>query len=1298
MKNKKGFSLVELIGVIVILGIISLIAITEVNRYVKKTKEQTYETYLKNIETATKNKMINCIKGKEDCNIPEPGDKLKLTVETLIEEGYIEKLQDPEEKGSFCTGYSEVTNNGASVPDLAYQVCLKCSKYINPNYGRCQFTEEEETPVNDIEECDQIRLSASSQNLEWTNGDRVIIYGCNDRGKNCKYQKKFSALTNDPILKTGEVKIKNKICPVEVKIDKTKPTCELSVKSTNIGESGWYLEDATVELTYKSPTISGRAVKLDKFKYGISTSVNKEYNNKKELVIGTGITTVFGYVKDDLGNENYCSKEIKVDSTKPKQNLILGYQIYPEAKNKVDINNNSITINNLEKYNGVKGFLIFFKEPYTGTIKVTSTNFVSSNTQATQSAVGHYGFDSNLEATIEEENYVEFINTKNTSYDDLKISGIKTEKIQNIVLLVGDTAGLYTNKDMLVYIMPEDSGTGISKYSFDNGNTWQDEKYKFYSSNQTVNTKVKDTVGNPSETKSITINNIDKKKPDCQVKGNPTDWVNQNVTLTIKGTDTISGVHSIGLENKLKEEFTTLNATHTSNISSNGNYKYEIEDRAGNKNTCESLVTKIDKVSPTVSVEIIDPNTLAKTKTATITMSDSLSGLKGQKIYYGWTKDRTKEPSYESQTITEGTEKSITVTSPELDGRYYLYVKGGISDKAGNKTEKVISGGTTLDNTPPTCDGVLTISGGQKEKWTNQNISLTVNKNNDIASWRWKYTKDGTKYSLNQDYTDSLTFSIFSETGKYNGTVTLKDSSGNIRECHTGEFWIDKIKPTMPSIVLTHSYDDSKPNGSRATVYNSIVNDNKNWVNKTSDIAEVYMTDARTVDSNGNFSGPSSTDEGGSGIAEYQISKDNHTWVTYEYTYHQNDIYQVSANGENHRYFRAKDHAGNYSDVKERAIYIDKAAPVMNDVVLTHSYNSEKPNGSRAEVYTPGSWINKNVYMTDARTVTNGNYSDPTATDTGGSNLKKIQITNANDCNSNWVDYAYDYHQELYDITQNGNHTRCFRAIDNAGNTSTVVTKNIKIDKIGPTVSLEVIKQGTSTSVKQSSDYVGTNNTKFAAGTYTELYRFYVNGTDSSCGMKDEFMTDMSTTAGTKQKPSGSERYSVYFNEYKSYDGIITVKDKCGNKTEVPFSITQKSPFDASIVTANYMVCPSDQGRPTPTDCLLKYWDRLEISNGKIDGNNITFNYKLTMNNWEVSWVNGEERKLCISDNQNKCKIKIKSWTMTSNWLSPGQSKNGTVTEDISKLPKGNYWVTLQGKSNIFRFTTLNTTVLFKIN
>ena len=237
MKNRNGFSLIELIGVIVILGIISLIAITEVNRYIKNTKTEMYKTYEKNIETATKNKMINCINEKDNCTIPENGDKLKISIESLVEDGYTEKLQDPEQKGSFCTGYSEVTNSGASVPNLNYNVCLKCSKYTN-NYS-CNFTEDtEETIITDITDCDQLNLSQSSRNLEWTNGERVIKYGCNDYGKNCKYQKTFQASTSEPILTTGEVKISGKTCTVDVKIDKTKPTCELSVKSTNIGQSG----------------------------------------------------------------------------------------------------------------------------------------------------------------------------------------------------------------------------------------------------------------------------------------------------------------------------------------------------------------------------------------------------------------------------------------------------------------------------------------------------------------------------------------------------------------------------------------------------------------------------------------------------------------------------------------------------------------------------------------------------------------------------------------------------------------------------------------------------------------------------------------------------------------------------------------------------------------------------------------------------------------------------------------------------------------------------------------------------
>lgn len=41
--NKKGFTLVELIGVVVLIGIIALIAIPSVDYLIKKTKDNAYD-------------------------------------------------------------------------------------------------------------------------------------------------------------------------------------------------------------------------------------------------------------------------------------------------------------------------------------------------------------------------------------------------------------------------------------------------------------------------------------------------------------------------------------------------------------------------------------------------------------------------------------------------------------------------------------------------------------------------------------------------------------------------------------------------------------------------------------------------------------------------------------------------------------------------------------------------------------------------------------------------------------------------------------------------------------------------------------------------------------------------------------------------------------------------------------------------------------------------------------------------------------------------------------------------------
>ena len=48
--NKKGFTLTELIGVIVILAVIALISVPIINGVVKRSKERLYETQIKEIK------------------------------------------------------------------------------------------------------------------------------------------------------------------------------------------------------------------------------------------------------------------------------------------------------------------------------------------------------------------------------------------------------------------------------------------------------------------------------------------------------------------------------------------------------------------------------------------------------------------------------------------------------------------------------------------------------------------------------------------------------------------------------------------------------------------------------------------------------------------------------------------------------------------------------------------------------------------------------------------------------------------------------------------------------------------------------------------------------------------------------------------------------------------------------------------------------------------------------------------------------------------------------------------------
>ena len=83
--NKQGFTLVELLGVIILLAVIALITIPAISGAIKTGQENADQQFKDNVVLAAKNWTIDN-KGKTEDN-----DSCNVTLATLQNEGYIDK-------------------------------------------------------------------------------------------------------------------------------------------------------------------------------------------------------------------------------------------------------------------------------------------------------------------------------------------------------------------------------------------------------------------------------------------------------------------------------------------------------------------------------------------------------------------------------------------------------------------------------------------------------------------------------------------------------------------------------------------------------------------------------------------------------------------------------------------------------------------------------------------------------------------------------------------------------------------------------------------------------------------------------------------------------------------------------------------------------------------------------------------------------------------------------------------------------------------------------------------------------
>lgn len=162
----------------------------------------------------------------------------------------------------------------------------------------------------------------------------------------------------------------------------------------------------------------------------------------------------------------------------------------------------------------------------------------------------------------------------------------------------------YTNKEILITVNAISTNNKKLKYSFDGGNTWQDDNTLVIKENQTINVIVKDEAGEVIEPVPVIINNIDNVPPtvDIIIKEKQKD----KIILQAIAKDDNSGINSYNWNNNV------FNNKSTYEVTKSGMYTVIVKDNAENIsqqasiNIPESLFEKdAVKEKYTYKVEIV---------------------------------------------------------------------------------------------------------------------------------------------------------------------------------------------------------------------------------------------------------------------------------------------------------------------------------------------------------------------------------------------------------------------------------------------------------------------------------------------------------------------------------------------------------------------------------------------------------------------------------------------------------------------------------------------------------------------
>ncbi len=592
MKNKKGFTLIEIIAVITIIGILLLIAIPEIYGYlIRGTKE-----YYSDLE---KTVMLSGRDYLDDYKQLLPEEVENVTViplEELVTNKYIDEVVD--EDGNSCSGRVIARKNENK--EYEYYTCLICENYETEGEA-CNYTED-----------NNVTADSKNYRLE-VEKDRYTV----KQGEDFKvpYAKAYytlngvESLVSDKVEgnpkkidtnRLGEVEITyvyqgaRKSIIVEV-IDDVVPTIPQVVlrkdnAKGNLYNGNWYSGDIYEE--YQSTDYGKNGILGSDIDYYEISTDGRNYTKLESNY----------HISSNNGVQNYYVRSVDKSGNRSESNT---YQLkidkeYPTCELKSSgTNGNSgwytsdATIEFKSKEDKVSGI----KESKIDSPKVTSD---SKNKKITGTVIDEAGNKTECSTTVnvDKTNPTVTYNLGNGIYNANK----------SIVITASDTYYSYMN------IKTTNNGAVVNN---DNNIKEKSKSYNLTHGKWEVTATAYDESGrNVSESRNYTI---DTKAPSCSLKvtkgtSGSNGWYTSDVTIGFNTTD--------GTGTNIKSQ-----VINTPNINANGTYtvKGTVIDEAGNAGAC-NLTVKVDKNGPTLSTNVTQ-GTYTESKNVTITATDPDSGI-----------------------------------------------------------------------------------------------------------------------------------------------------------------------------------------------------------------------------------------------------------------------------------------------------------------------------------------------------------------------------------------------------------------------------------------------------------------------------------------------------------------------------------------------------------------------------------------------------------------------------------------------------------------------------------------------